>query len=1146
MDTTQAEKALERQLQEVTTRLYSAGRLGERLLSQKKQIEEQLEVLEGVNRIPENLKAKLQELEREFEEIKKESNDSWLLLGSLDEVSSLDQQIKPNIPQFISNGTISPIKHGFSTRRRSNKPISQPHDIEFATEIGQSLLAEVRRLQGLLNEREEQWKAIICEKGYLEHEMEGLEGKLKTLEESEEKYKEENWNLELMTQEMAKEISRLSALETRISQENARLLKITQTQIETIETLKQREMELTEILEQLRVKHESEITSYRKAQDELLEERYEWIRQVEELKAEREALFETNDYNKKDVEKEEEWIVNDEEMIYEVITPEQLSPQSPIKCTPSRNMPLEIETMKASFSHAQRAIHGLRNAVQREKTEKIELRRLLNEALEKLARLEKESAKYSKKKVFRKSQHSITMNPYKYKEITNEITIESDSEWKDEHDTSGITINTPDNVKRLEGSYYIEEKRDSIDIDDKISNHTKKTHLDNSDVSQDSDNEISENKSNRYLSSRGKNEFSFNSSRKIQPLFKELQMFNQNNYLETINIGTMTEEVSDIMKTRNFLFNLNTIITEKKPVSFDPNENVILQINDTNSLINNESNNLDTVPTTNLSKEINKIDTTENNNELQSRPFSFSSLVSVFKLKKKKSIQMPSIFATNKNSSNVNLNKLNYDDDLFKKPQLNSRLTDDIKQQEDKSNVIQNNGDFDIVQGNKKDYFSNFKMPLNDQEATLVTSSSKFSGNTTVQSLQIGSLKSQNKSEIMKKLNTSSSSRIESNEDKSHSFDKTTHVKKPSFEFLLHDPAIKKPNTSLSNSADKESTYGTITIFNSVLASKGSLANTNSKSSSSSFSSRNIENHQSQANGRKVSTNARPSIDPQIIRSITQTMIGEYLWKYTRKHARKELSRNRHLRFFWIHPYSRSLYWSKRNPSTSYGQESYAKSAFIESVRVVYDNNNYPQGIHNRSIVVITPTRAIKFTAGTSTSHELWYQALSYLTSQINPLAEISSNTVESIETKRCNLASRKTSDNLDPLFKQPRDSSSTLTTSSNKPPSDRKSYLQRHPSLPKLNQIIGSSINSYSSMRVKKSPSKDDLLSEESHLEEKYRRINSIIKQANLENVRSCCNGKHDVGTLSYRSRSFSSESRQSRSSSRGYCARLNTSINH
>ncbi|EMR10620.1 hypothetical protein PNEG_01323 [Pneumocystis murina B123] len=1145
MDTTQTEKALERQLQEVTTRIYSAGRLGERLLNQKKKIEEQLEVLEGVNRIPENLKAKLQELEREFEEIRKESNDSWLLLGSLDEVSTLDQQIKPNVPQFISNGTISPIKHGLSMRRRNNKPISRPHDIEFATEIGQSLLTEVRRLQGLLNEREEQWRAIIREKGYIEHEMEGLEAKLKTLGESEEKYKEENWNLELMTQEMAKEISRLSTSETRIMQENARLLKITQTQIETIETLKQREMELTEILEQLRIKHESEITSFRKAQEELLEERYEWIRQVEELKAERLALFETNDYHYKDIKKEEEWAKDDEEIISEIITPERLSPQSPIKCTPSRNVPLEVETIKASFSHAQRTIHRLRNAVQHEKTEKIELRHLLNEALEKLEKLERESAKISKRRSSRKSQYSTMINPYEYKEVTNEITIESDSEWKNEYDASRITINTPDSTECLRRNSYVEEKRDSRDLEDKISNHTKKTHLDNSDISQDSDNEIDTNKRNEYLYSRKKKEFSLDASRKIQPLFKELQIFSQNNYVETADIGTMTDEASDIMKIRNFLFNLNTIVAEKKPVSFVLNENGILQPND-NSLINIESNNPDTVPSTNLSKEINKIDATENNIELQSKPFSFSSLVSVFKLRKKKSTQMPSIFEINKNTSNLTLNKLNYNDTLLNNSQLNSNLTNDIKQ-EDKSNVILNNDNSNAILENKRDNFSNSKMLFNDQEATLLTSSSKFSENTTDQSLQIGPLKPQNRSEILKKLNTSSSSQIELNKDKYHTFNKMTHMKKPSFEFLLHDPASKKPNTSLSTSTDKETTYGTITIFNSVLASKGSLINTSVKSSSSSFSStRNIENFQSQTNGHRVSTNTQPSIDPQIIRCITQTMIGEYLWKYTRKHARKELSHNRHLRFFWVHPYSRSLYWCKRNPSTSYGQESYAKSAFIESVRVVYDNNNYPKGIHNKSIVVITPTRAIKFTAGLSTSHELWYQALSYLTSQINPLTEISSNTVESIETKRHNLTSQQTTDDLDPLFKQSRDSSSTFVTSSNKSSSERKTSLQRHASLPKLNQIIRSGINSYSSMRIKKLPSKGYLLSEESHLEEKYKKINSIMRQTNMENVRACCNGKHDVGSLSYRSRSFSSESRQSRSPSRGYHVNLNTSINH
>lgn len=944
---------------------------------------------------------------------------------------------------------------------------------------------------------------------------------------------------------MAKEMSRLSTSETRIMQENARLLKVTQTQIETIETLKQREIELTEILEQLRIKHESEIASFRKAQEELLEERYEWLRQMEELKAERLALTETSDYHKKDIEKREEWMKDDEEIISEM-TPERLSLQSPIKGTPSRNVSLEVETIKASFSHAQMTIHGLRNALQREKIEKIELRRLLNEALEKLEKLEKENAKIPKRKTSIRSQYSTMINPYEYKETTNEITIESDSEWRDEHDTSRITINTPDNTKCLRKNSYVEEMRNSGDLEDKISTHTKKTYLDNSDTSQDSDNEINTNKKNRYLCSRKKKEFSFDASQKIQPLFKELQIFSQNNYVETTDTGTMTDEVSDFTKTRNFLFNLNTIIAEKKPASFILNENGILHANDTNSLTNIVSDNPNTIPSMNLSKETNKIDRTNNNIELQSKPFSFSSLVSAFKLKKKKSTQMPSIFEINKNSSNVTLNKLNYNDDLLKDSQLNSKLPDDIKQQEDKSSVILSNSDFNIVLENNRDNFSNSKILFNDQDATLLTSSSKFSENTTDQSLQIESLKSQNRSEFLKKLNTNSGSQMELNKDKYRTLDKTTHMKKTSYEFLLHDPALKKSNKSLSTSTDKETTYGTITVFNSFLASKGSLANNTVKSSSSSFSSKNIENSQSQTNGRRVSTNTQHSIDPQIIRCITQTMIGEYLWKYTRKHARKELSHNRHLRFFWVHPYSRSLYWCKRNPSTSYGQESYAKSAFIESVRAVHDDNNYPQGIHNKSIVVITPTRAIKFTAGVSTSHELWYQALSYLTSRINPLAEISSNTVESIEIKRHNLASKQTADDLDPLFKQSRDSSSTFATSSNKSSSERKTYLQRHASLPKLNQTVQSSINSYSSIKVKKLPSKDHLLPEESHLGEKYKKIDSIMKQTNTDNVRACCNGKHNVGTLSYRSRSFSGESRQSRSSSRGYYSHLNTSINH
>jgi len=39
--------------------------------------------------------------------------------------------------------------------------------------------------------------------------------------------------------------------------------------------------------------------------------------------------------------------------------------------------------------------------------------------------------------------------------------------------------------------------------------------------------------------------------------------------------------------------------------------------------------------------------------------------------------------------------------------------------------------------------------------------------------------------------------------------------------------------------------------------------------------------------------------DPRLIQAITQTMIGEYLWKYTRKTVSGDISNTRHQRYFW-------------------------------------------------------------------------------------------------------------------------------------------------------------------------------------------------------------------------------------------------------
>ena len=72
-----------------------------------------------------------------------------------------------------------------------------------------------------------------------------------------------------------------------------------------------------------------------------------------------------------------------------------------------------------------------------------------------------------------------------------------------------------------------------------------------------------------------------------------------------------------------------------------------------------------------------------------------------------------------------------------------------------------------------------------------------------------------------------------------------------------------------------------------------------------------------------------PSTDPVIIHAITQTMIGEFLYKYTRRTIGKGVGEKRHKRFFWVHPYTKTLYWSSADPGSSNVSESSAKSGMF-------------------------------------------------------------------------------------------------------------------------------------------------------------------------------------------------------------------------
>lgn len=91
------------------------------------------------------------------------------------------------------------------------------HDIEFATEISTSLLAQVRQLQALLAERDESLKSVNLEKSRLEIEAEGYAQRIRALDDSEQRYKDENWALETQTHELLAAVKEATEREKRLN-----------------------------------------------------------------------------------------------------------------------------------------------------------------------------------------------------------------------------------------------------------------------------------------------------------------------------------------------------------------------------------------------------------------------------------------------------------------------------------------------------------------------------------------------------------------------------------------------------------------------------------------------------------------------------------------------------------------------------------------------------------------------------------------------------------------------------------------------------------------------------------------------------------------------------------------------------------------
>ncbi|PHH64082.1 hypothetical protein CDD81_5075 [Ophiocordyceps australis] len=294
-------------------------------------------------------------------------------------------------------------------------------------------------------------------------------------------------------------------------------------------------------------------------------------------------------------------------------------------------------------------------------------------------------------------------------------------------------------------------------------------------------------------------------------------------------------------------------------------------------------------------------------------------------------------------------------------------------------------------------------------------------------------------------------------------------------------------------------------------------------------------------------TGFSPNTDPRMIQAITQTMIGEFLWKYTRKAGRGDLSEKRHRRYFWVHPYTRTLYWSDRDPCSRGRTELRAKSVPIEAVRVVTDDNPMPPGLHRKSIIIISTGRTIKFTCTTGQRHETWFNALSYLLLRTNQLDRQSESeelaghiTQEDVQEFNPQIMRRPVINGNRPRAPPSLSSYNSRTTrndsaadeiSLNVPtltPSNYRQSTASRASVSTLSKLSGywksgapKFSGTLSSFRGRGSASQGGHgVYEASEVHDSAEDLREMIERQDrdadhLENVRACCDGKHDVGTL-------------------------------
>ncbi|KAK7027278.1 hypothetical protein VNI00_015367 [Paramarasmius palmivorus] len=240
--------------------LQQAGTLGQRVLAQQMELEERIRQLQedigdesgGESGVSSDAMEKLKDLADTLDQWERENT-------ALSSGFGKSSASSPSTEESTGESPKAPARPATASRRAKNAA-HRADDVEFAFEISTTLRDEIHRLQSLLGERDEAIQDLKEEKEDLETSVEGLRSALKQQEQNADKSKEDNWNLEVSSQELRTELATSLANSAKLEGDVKRLTKSLATTRDAHETAQSELAKTQTSLDELRQKHETDIT----------------------------------------------------------------------------------------------------------------------------------------------------------------------------------------------------------------------------------------------------------------------------------------------------------------------------------------------------------------------------------------------------------------------------------------------------------------------------------------------------------------------------------------------------------------------------------------------------------------------------------------------------------------------------------------------------------------------------------------------------------------------------------------------------------------------------------------------------------------------------------------------------------------------